>query len=168
MCIYSRDPGVFSPFLHIILHNHTSTKLVCLASRTVTTACTSSINFCFSSSSNCMYHLANRVFPARFWIRMKRICRHNQGWPIYSTQRSNEPRHMTVRWSANQIHVGVPKCTKTHVLYNPSHYSRQCCHTSDNFGKLQLDSLPLQLMSQLNQLTSLQVLDELAKTFLIS
>lgn len=52
----------------------TSTKLVCLASRTVTTACTSSISFCFSSSSNCMYHLARRVFPARFWIRMKRIC----------------------------------------------------------------------------------------------
>ena len=51
----------------------TSTKLVCLASRTVTTACTSSISFCFSSSSNCMYHLARRVLPARFWMRMKRI-----------------------------------------------------------------------------------------------
>lgn len=51
----------------------TSTKLVCLASRTVTTACTSSISFCFSSSSNCMYHLARRVLPALFWMRMKRI-----------------------------------------------------------------------------------------------
>ena len=51
----------------------TSTKLVCLASLTVTTACTSSISFCFSSSSNCMYHLARRVLPARFWIRMNRI-----------------------------------------------------------------------------------------------
>lgn len=55
--------------------SHTSTKLVCLASLTVTTACTSSINFCFSSSSNCMYHLASRVFPARFWMRIKRICK---------------------------------------------------------------------------------------------
>lgn len=52
----------------------TSTKLVCLASRTVTTAWTSSISFCFSSSSNCMYHLASLVFPARFWMRIKRIC----------------------------------------------------------------------------------------------
>lgn len=59
--------------LHCILLIHTSTKLVCLASLTVTTAWTSSINFCFSSSSNCMYHLASRVFPARFWMRMKRI-----------------------------------------------------------------------------------------------
>lgn len=64
---------------HKILHYtcilliHTSTKLVCLASLTVTTAWTSSINFCFSSSSNCMYHLASRVFPARFWMRIKRI-----------------------------------------------------------------------------------------------
>lgn len=53
--------------------NVTSTKLVCLASRTVTTAWTSSMSFCFSSSSNCIYHLASLVFPARFWIRMKRI-----------------------------------------------------------------------------------------------
>lgn len=52
----------------------TSTKFVCLASRTVTTAWTSSISFCFSSSSKFIYHLANLVFPARFWIRMKRIC----------------------------------------------------------------------------------------------
>lgn len=52
----------------------TSTKLVCLASRTVTTAWTSSISFCFSSSSKFMYHLASLVFPALFWIRMKRIC----------------------------------------------------------------------------------------------
>lgn len=59
--------------LHCKLLIHTSTKLVCLASLTVTTAWTSSINFCFSSSSNCMYHLASRVFPARFWMRMKRI-----------------------------------------------------------------------------------------------
>ena len=51
----------------------TSTKLVCLASLTVTRACTSSMSFCFSSSSNDMYHLASRVLPARFWIRMKRI-----------------------------------------------------------------------------------------------
>lgn len=28
---------------------------------------------CFWSSSKFMYHLANRVLPARFWIRMKRI-----------------------------------------------------------------------------------------------
>ena len=53
---------------------YTSTKFVCLASLTVTTACTSSINFCFSSSSKFIYHLASRVFPARFWIRMNRIC----------------------------------------------------------------------------------------------
>lgn len=52
----------------------TSTKFVCLASRTVTKAWTSSINFCFSSSSKFIYHLASRVFPARFWIKMKRIC----------------------------------------------------------------------------------------------
>ena len=52
----------------------TATKLVCLASRTVTMACTSSISFCFSSSSKCIYHLARRVLPARFWIKMKRIC----------------------------------------------------------------------------------------------
>lgn len=51
----------------------TSTKLVCFASRTVTTACTSSISFCFSSSSKFMYHLARRVLPARFCINMKRI-----------------------------------------------------------------------------------------------
>lgn len=51
----------------------TSTKLVCFASLTVTTACTSSMSFCFSSSSKFMYHLAKRVLPARFCIRMKRI-----------------------------------------------------------------------------------------------
>ena len=44
----------------------TATKLVCFASLTVTKAWTSSINFCFSSSSKCMYHLARRVLPARF------------------------------------------------------------------------------------------------------
>lgn len=70
------------------LHQQTSTKLVCLASLTVTTACTSSINFCFSSSSKCMYHLASLVFPARFWIRINRIynntniclINHHQPW----------------------------------------------------------------------------------------
>lgn len=51
----------------------TSTKLVCLASRTVTTAWTSSMSFCFSSSSKFMYHFASRVLPARFCIKMKRI-----------------------------------------------------------------------------------------------
>lgn len=51
----------------------TSTKLVCLASRTVTTACTSSISFCFSSSSKFMYHLARRVLPARFCMSINRI-----------------------------------------------------------------------------------------------
>ena len=52
----------------------TATKLVCLASLTVTMECTSSISFCFSSSSKCMYHLARRVLPALFWIKMNRIC----------------------------------------------------------------------------------------------
>ena len=56
----------------------TSTKLVCLASRTVTTAWTSSISFCFSSSSKCMYHLAKRVLPARFWIKINRIYNNNK------------------------------------------------------------------------------------------
>lgn len=51
----------------------TSTKLVCLASRTVTTAWTSSISFCFSSSSKFMYHFASLVLPALFWIKMNRI-----------------------------------------------------------------------------------------------
>lgn len=51
----------------------TSTKFVCFASLTVTTAWTSSINFCFSSSSKFMYHFASLVFPALFWIRMNRI-----------------------------------------------------------------------------------------------
>lgn len=60
-------------FKNTFLNNRTSTKLVCFASRTVTTAWTSSISFCFSSSSKFMYHFANRVLPARFWIRMKRI-----------------------------------------------------------------------------------------------
>lgn len=54
--------------------NITSTKLVCLASLTVTTAWTSSISFCFSSSSKFIYHLANLVFPALFWINMNLIC----------------------------------------------------------------------------------------------
>lgn len=46
---------------------------MCLASLTVTTAWTSSISFCFSSSSKFMYHFASRVFPALFWIKMNRI-----------------------------------------------------------------------------------------------
>lgn len=49
------------------------TYFVCLASRTVTKEWTSSINFCFSSSWKFINHLARRVLPARFWIRMKRI-----------------------------------------------------------------------------------------------
>ena len=51
----------------------TSTKFVCFASLTVTRAWTSSISFCFSSSSKFMYHFARRVFPARFWIKINRI-----------------------------------------------------------------------------------------------
>ncbi len=51
---------------------------MCFASRTVTNAWTSSISFCFSSSSKWTYHLASRVFPARFWIKMKRICKKEQ------------------------------------------------------------------------------------------
>merc|ERR1711997_93703 len=53
---------------YTILKFLNSTKFVCFASRTVTTACTSSISFCFSSSSKFMYHLASLVFPALFWI----------------------------------------------------------------------------------------------------
>ena len=82
--------------------NQTSTKFVCVWFRTETIAWTSSINFCFSSSSKVMYliewlhpepckeqkpnngtkttndisnHFARRVFPARFWISIKRICK---------------------------------------------------------------------------------------------
>ena len=55
------------------IRQQTSTKLVCLASLTVTTACTSSMSFCFSSSSKFMYHLASLVLPALFWIRINRI-----------------------------------------------------------------------------------------------
>lgn len=62
----------------------TSTKLVCLASRTVTTACTSSISFCFSSSSKFMYHLARRVLPARFCMSINRIWKAQELWIVYS------------------------------------------------------------------------------------
>lgn len=72
----------------------TSTKFVCLASRTVTTACTSSINFCFSSSSKFMYHLANRVLPARFCIKIKRIWNsteqcHKQSYSLANKDENN-------------------------------------------------------------------------------
>ena len=39
----------------------------------VTRAWTSSISFCFSSASKLLYHLASRVLPARFWIKINFI-----------------------------------------------------------------------------------------------
>ncbi len=45
----------------------------------VTSACTSSMSFCFSSASKLLYHLARRVFPARFWIRMNLMGMAGQG-----------------------------------------------------------------------------------------
>lgn len=65
--------GLLNPWMYIIFKIKTSTKFVCLASLTVTTAWTSSISFCFSSSSKFMYHFARRVLPALFWIRINRI-----------------------------------------------------------------------------------------------
>lgn len=49
-------------------------KVGVLASLTVTlVACTSSINFGFSLSSNCMYYLTRCVLPTRIWMGMKQI-----------------------------------------------------------------------------------------------
>lgn len=81
----TRAPNCYNEgLLSLVLKQYlfTSTKLVCLASLTVTTAWTSSINFCFSSSSKCMYHFASLVFPARFWIRINLIYKENFTYSI--------------------------------------------------------------------------------------
>ena len=72
---YPISTGVIHAVWTILFSLHTSTKLVCLASLTVTRAWTSSMSFCFSSSSKFMYHFASLVLPARFWIKMNRICK---------------------------------------------------------------------------------------------
>ena len=60
-----------------------STKLVCFWSRTVTTAWTSSISFCFSSSSKFMYHLASlhqgTTNKFNSWIRPLDLLNYRQG-----------------------------------------------------------------------------------------
>ena len=90
----------------IISQFYTSTKLVCLASLTVTTACTSSISFCFSSSSKCIYHLANRVFPARFWINMKRICSKKYIYSKTSDETTLNPLYSDDAWRHHPVNSG--------------------------------------------------------------
>ena len=83
----------------------TSTKFVCLASLTVTTAWTSSINFYFSSSSKCMYHLASRVLPARFWIKMNRICKGRENKSKHWIHRFQEILRPKRFWAIFQIQL---------------------------------------------------------------
>lgn len=102
------------PVLNEVL---TATKLVCLASLTVTMECTSSISFCFSSSSKGMYHLARRVFPARFWIRIKRIWgeRAGGGWigrEEKTDARGNSQGYMFI------TRISIQYCSRTHHRLN--------------------------------------------------
>ena len=90
------------------------------------------MSFCFSSASKLLYHLARRVLPARFWIRMnligilvissgagRRLLRQEEEDPTYQAAETTGETEMTGVLKLTSLHHTSEQPSTTHLNAPP-------------------------------------------------